>query len=288
MKSQVFPTELEREVFEWTAIAYPSEILVLLRVARRVHLWMEPYLYRVVQVCPEPPYSILRDAILRPAPQSKPADFYRNAVRHVYLDSISPWSPQVLQVCTRTRTFAAAGNSSRPILLAILLEMDLRHLSLSLRALFGGAEYIEMNHPVLSSITHLDIFDDITEADSRIWLHLNSLPALTHLCLNDHVPGYILRMVLSLCPRLQVLANIWQFSLSSESRRLTRNTPLKDARFVVGVYRDYGSEWAAGARGGPDFWSAAENFIARKCSGAIPESRYYIQVRLLRSHIWSN
>ncbi|KAJ7899510.1 hypothetical protein B0H14DRAFT_1654572 [Mycena olivaceomarginata] len=134
-----------------------------------------------------------------------------------------------------------------------------------------------MNHPVFSFITHLDIFDDITEDDKRIWPHFDSLPALTHLCLNDHVPSLILRTVLSLCPRLQVLANIWEFCRQSEGRLLACNPPLKDSRFVVGVYRNYGSEWAAGARGDHDFWSAVDDFISRKRSGAIPESRYWMR-----------
>ncbi|KAJ7438923.1 hypothetical protein B0H11DRAFT_2103436 [Mycena galericulata] len=105
------PSDLEREIFEWTAIAYPRMILHLFRVARRVKLWVEPYLYRLIYVCDLPPYPIMENDILRPTPRSKPASFYRDAVRHLGL-SDSRWSPPVLEALTGVRTFAAMGEEN--------------------------------------------------------------------------------------------------------------------------------------------------------------------------------
>ncbi|KAJ7438916.1 hypothetical protein B0H11DRAFT_2103416, partial [Mycena galericulata] len=275
------PTELEREIFEWTAIAHPTTIPVLLRVARRVRLWVEPYLYRVVKVSSRPPYSIMREDLLRPGPQSKPASFYQKAVRHLYLDQQSEWSPEVLRVCTRTRSFSATGSSSDPSLLPILLEMDLRQLSLSLEHFFDGVGYIEINHPLFTSITHLEIFDDITKSHTQIGQQIASLPTLTHLCLNGRIPADILRAILSECPNLHILVNLWHYYKVTEGRALARNPPLKDSRFVVGIYRDYWREWEASARGDNDCWRAAENFIAQKRCGAIPESRYWLSYWIL-------
>ncbi|KAJ7438915.1 hypothetical protein B0H11DRAFT_2293615 [Mycena galericulata] len=276
------PAELEREIFEWTAITHPTTIPVLLRVARRVRLWVEPYLYRVVKVSSHPPYSIIQEDLLRPGPQSKPASFYQNAVRHLYLDQESEWSPEVLRVCTRTRSFSATGRSPNPSLLLILLETDLRQLGVSLEHLFGGVRYIDLNHPLFTSITHLDIFDDITESYYiQIPQQIASLPTLTHLCLNDHVPADILRAILSDCTNLHILVNLWHYSKVSEGRALARNPPLKDSRFVVGMYQNYPREWEAGARGDNDCWRAAENFIAQKRRGAIPESRYWLSYWIL-------
>ncbi|KAJ7744069.1 hypothetical protein DFH07DRAFT_963905 [Mycena maculata] len=274
------PLEIEQEIFEWRAISDPSSITVLMRVSRRVRLWVEPYLYRVIMVGAWPPYSIMKDDILG-VTQSKPASFYRDAVRHLYLREVQEprfsWSPEVLQLCSRTHNLAAAGGSANPTLIPILLQMDLRRLSLSLGELFGGAERIDLKHPLFNYITHLDIFDDIPEADTQIVPHIAALPVLTHLCMNNHVPADILRALLSDCPSLNIFVNLWHWYRTPSGRIQARNPPLRDARFVVGVYRDYAREWEAGARGEePDFWTIAEDFVAQKRSGAIPESRYWM------------
>ncbi|KAJ7928326.1 hypothetical protein B0H13DRAFT_2311607 [Mycena leptocephala] len=44
-----FPPDLEREIFGTTALMYPGEMPTLLRVARRVLIWIEPLLYRVTK-----------------------------------------------------------------------------------------------------------------------------------------------------------------------------------------------------------------------------------------------
>ncbi|KAJ7453264.1 hypothetical protein B0H11DRAFT_2071639 [Mycena galericulata] len=184
------PPEIEQEIFGWTAIHYPSSIPTLMRVARRVQLWgvcnvVEPYLFRVIMPPPGPPFSIIENAVLRPTPQSKPASFYRDAVRYV--------------------------------------------------------------HFVYQSET--------------------SLPALTHLCLNNSVPDQILHALLSDCPHLHLLVTLWYFLIA---RTAPRDPPVSDPRFVVGSYKDFEDEWTAGAHGAPDFWTLAEEFVARKRSGAIP------------------
>ncbi|KAJ7458296.1 hypothetical protein B0H11DRAFT_2061639 [Mycena galericulata] len=266
------PPEIEREIFEWTAIHHPSSIPTLLRVARRVQLWVEPYLYRIMIPEPGRPYSIVEDAVLRPTSQSRPASFYRDAVRHLYLSYQFDASPEVLKVFTRTRYLAVTGSRVDSIspseLIPILLGMDLRRLSLSLEDLFGGREHIDLNHPLFNSITHLDVFDHVASIAPQISPHVTALPALTHLCLNNGVPGHILRALLSDCPRLRVLVNLW--GIASPARYFARNPPVSDPRFVVGVYSDYKNEWIAGARGALDFWTIAEEFVRRKRSGGIP------------------
>ncbi|KAJ7483899.1 hypothetical protein B0H11DRAFT_1193551 [Mycena galericulata] len=276
MKNSTLPPELEREIFECAAIYHPNLIPSLLRVARRVQLWVEPYLYRIIVTHPGPPYTIVEDAILRPTPHSKPASFYRDAVRHVYLSHQHDVSPEILQMFTRTRNLAMTATSS-PELLPILLEMDLRRLSLSLEDIFDSRQHIDLKHPLFNSITHLDVFDAMGEIDAYIAPHLASLPALTHLCLNNRVPGHILRALLSDCPRLRLLVNLWYYQKASSGRALADDPPVADRRFVVGLYRDYQREWTAGARGEPDFWTMAEDFVARKRGGAIPESLYWME-----------
>ncbi|KAJ7430814.1 hypothetical protein B0H11DRAFT_902556 [Mycena galericulata] len=282
------PLELEREIFEWTAIVYPRMIPTLLRVAHCVKLWVEPYLYRSIRIRRNlPPYSIMESDLLRPTPQSKPASFYRDAVRYLYLDGSSwSWSPNVLGVCTRTRTFAVLD--ATPALLPILRQMNLRELGIHLQELFGDPRHIDLKHSLFDSITHLDIYDLITEDDTQIAPHLAALPALTHLCLNNHVPAHILQALASDLPGLHIFVNLLHGHSIAPAHlsRLLRphsslsppfeDPPLRDPRFVISVYLDSGVEWEASARGAPDFWSAVEDFLALKRSGEIPESCYWM------------
>ncbi|KAJ7458298.1 hypothetical protein B0H11DRAFT_2061645 [Mycena galericulata] len=271
------PPEIEQEIFGWTAIHYPSSIPTLMRVARRVQLWVEPYLFRVIMPPPGPPYSIIENAVLRPTPQSKPASFYRDAVRYVHFVYQSETSPAVLKVLTRTRNVVVTGDWPGPDpaaeLIQILLEMDLRRLSLSLEDLFSGREHIDLKHPLFNSITHLHLFDHAASIAAQLSPHISSLPALTHLCLNNSVPDQILHALLSDCPHLHLLVTLWYFLIA---RTAPRDPPVSDPRFVVGSYKDFEDEWTAGAHGAPDFWTLAEEFVARKRSGAIPESCYWM------------
>lgn len=211
----------------------------------------------------------MEDSILRT--HSKPADFYRDSVRHIYLDYQSGnWSPEVLKACTRTRNLVALR--SAPNLIPILCQMDLRQLSIYLYQLFGGTQQIDLKHSIFTSITHLDIFDLIMKDKTQILSGIPSLPALTHLCLNQDVPPDALQTLLSDCPALHILLNLWHQNREAAARALADNPPVRDPRFVVGVYRDYWREWESGARARdePYFWSLADDFIAQKRRGAIP------------------
>ncbi|KAJ7443156.1 hypothetical protein FB451DRAFT_1437844 [Mycena latifolia] len=203
-----FPLDLERDIFETTALVHPSTIPGLLRVARRIHIWIEPFLYRVVQVGKDPPYSAMGSAILR-ATKSKPASFFHNAVRHLVLVISATWTFQeaveVLKVCTGLEGFASEGDFLDPTLLPILEKLPLRRLSTDLYRLFDGYESIDLTHPLFTSLTNLEILDPIYDDDTRIIAYLPALPALTHLRLSDNVPWKHVETLLADCPRLEVL-----------------------------------------------------------------------------------
>ncbi|KAJ7617151.1 hypothetical protein FB45DRAFT_1034449 [Roridomyces roridus] len=266
------PLDVERETFEWAAIAQPSSIPTLLRVAQRVRSWVEPYLYRAIKVAPYPPYSLMARDVLTPLSRSKPARFYTDAVRHLYIQD-QPRA-DVLRICTRTRSITSYGLA--PELMTILPQMpDLRRLSLSLRELFDPNP--PRMQPFLSRITHLDLHDIIGEDDDEdpIVRLLPLLPALTHLCLCDQVPP--VRKILVECTRLEILVNLWLVSGADlgRGRRLAATPPVQDPRFVVSVYNDVNEEWGAEVRG-HSVWDAADDFVARKRRGEIPDSRYWM------------
>ncbi|KAF7340281.1 hypothetical protein MVEN_01947100 [Mycena venus] len=181
---------------------HPSTIPTLLRVARRVLIWIEPLLYRVV--CSNKHLAILS------AMKSKPPAFFHNAVRHLLLDGISTdWTMEeayiVLGLCKGVINFSAIGKFSNPSLLPILSVMRIQRMAACLEVLFGDPQSIDLYHRAFSSITHLDIFDEIGPGETNICPHLPILPALTHLCLSKDVPRDIMQGLLTNCPRLEIL-----------------------------------------------------------------------------------
>ncbi|KAJ6564436.1 hypothetical protein B0H19DRAFT_1258885 [Mycena capillaripes] len=75
----LLPEDLEREIFEISAHSRPVFIPILMLVARRVKIWLEPLLYRTI-VLDNPSvlkgYPIYSWAIL----ESKPASFFHHAI----------------------------------------------------------------------------------------------------------------------------------------------------------------------------------------------------------------
>ncbi|KAJ7446376.1 hypothetical protein FB451DRAFT_1567894 [Mycena latifolia] len=266
-----FPLDLEREIFETTALVHPSTIPGLLRVARHIHIWIEPFLYRNVNVGKDPPYSAMGSTILR-ATKSKPASFFHNAVRHLVLDISATWTLDdargVLKLCTRLEAFSAWGHFTDPTLLHILEELRLRRLSTDLDRLFGGYQSIDLTHSLFVSLTHLEIFDAIYEDDTQIIAHLPTLPALTHLRLNENVPWKHVQRLLAECPRLEVLISIFPRLRAPWAAQWARTSPIRDPRFVITVYRAPMASWSL-CQCRPSAWSLADEFVARRRSGII-------------------
>ncbi|KAJ7617077.1 hypothetical protein FB45DRAFT_222350 [Roridomyces roridus] len=264
------PLDVERETFEWTAIAYPRSIPALLRVARRVRVWVEPYLYRAVKVAPHPPYTIIEQDIVHPTPNSKSLNFYRQAVRHLYI--LDAPAAEVLRVCTHIQTIASFGLVAELIPVLACMK-DLCQLSLSLRELFDGTvpSCLPMHSHCFRTITHLDLHDVIDDDDSNILQLLPTLPVLTHLCLCDQVPP--VRKLLAECKHLRILVNPWDESSAEQAQELAKEPRTQDDRFVVTVYEDINGEWEANVRGWT-VWAAADDFVERKRRGEIPKSCY--------------
>ncbi|KAJ7465970.1 hypothetical protein FB451DRAFT_1138083 [Mycena latifolia] len=273
-----FPRELEREIFEMAALMHPGQIPTLLRVASRVLLWTEPVLYRVVRVDKYVPYSRgLLNAI-----KSKPPSFLQGAVRHLLLRHTPFWTADegtvVLKMCTGVVNLAIFGRLSNPSILPILANMRVQRLCVSLIDLFGENMVVDLTHPLFEFITHLDVLD-VADDDDVILMcsRIPVLPALTHLCLNGQVLWHAVDALLAECPRLGLLANFWHRDLALFAYQYAQDTPVHDPRFVVGLYEDYNSDWEAGAKGLPDFWSRADDFVARKRNGAIEAGCYWLE-----------
>ncbi|KAJ7435857.1 hypothetical protein FB451DRAFT_1379198 [Mycena latifolia] len=265
-----FPPELEREIFEMTALMHPGAIPTLSRVAYRTHVWIEPLLYRVVRVNGDPAWSGISSALLR-ATKLEPAPSFFHNVRHILLDTSAAWdfdgTRNVLNLCTGLVDLAVIGVLGTvaldPAILPILQKIQLRRFSAVLARLFGGSDLIDLTHPAFASITHLNIFDEIGER-IRAQIPLPLLPTLTHLALYEQVPWDLVKELLEECPRLHVLLVAFHKTVEESGRDWARKAPIDDVRFVVTQYTDYTTDWEGGAKGLADFWSLADDFVARK------------------------
>ncbi|KAJ7828976.1 hypothetical protein B0H13DRAFT_2116563 [Mycena leptocephala] len=279
------PPELEHKIFEISALVHPGMVPTLLRVARRVQIWIEPLLYRLIWFDhpPNDPRQIAETNAVLAAMESKATSVFRE-VRNLFLKCSSGGPAEkgcsLLRLCPNVvKLFLSPSSSSaEPQLVTVLGGMHICKLSVWLPNLFGAeslATGIDFTHPLFISITHLHILNRI-EMENEIYPGLTGLPALTHLALNQTVLWDALRKVLYGCKKLAVLVNLWPMFRSFRGREFSEKTPFSDTRFVVTAYTDLWREWRAGAEGGMDFWTAANGFIARKQRGEISNSCYWL------------
>ncbi|KAJ6463164.1 hypothetical protein C8R47DRAFT_1225281 [Mycena vitilis] len=253
----VFPAELEREIFETAAMMHASQIPTLLLVARRVLLWIEPLGYTIIRVTATP--SDMLDT-LRNAMTSKPPIFFT-------LSATSCWSGP-----TATSLVLPYYYSS-PDLLPILAQLHLQRLAIHPQRLFGSGT-IDFEHPLFHSITHLTLL--VAEGVPDALQDIPKLPALTHLSLSPLIPRELLMTVLAKCPRMMLLLTQWHTSF--EERYEADQIPcIYDVRFVMRMYDDCWVELEDNAKGLPDFWDEADDFVARKRKGEI-EGEWYLRV----------
>jgi len=160
-------------------------------------------LYRVVRLTDTADAS---SALLNTV-ESKPADFFKNAVRHLCLDTYEVnEATRILEICTGVVDLALTSHLAKPELLVNLAKMSLRRLSTSLSDLFDGE--IDLTHPSFAHITHLDIFDvnNLVEICDQI----PKLPAITHVALDGElVSTGMVETLLVECPRLRLLILLW-------------------------------------------------------------------------------
>ncbi|KAJ6598390.1 hypothetical protein DFH09DRAFT_1394599 [Mycena vulgaris] len=268
----VLPVELEREIFETTALLHRNTIPVLLRVARRVLIWIEPLLYTVLSMYEEEMAKAVQRAM-----RVKLPSFFRDNVRHLWLNPSLSMSDEelydLLRLCPRLVSLACFGDFSSPVLLPILQGMsEVRRWSGSLDCLFGSRAAIDLGNPFFRTVTHMNIVGALAMDNSDLQMcgGLAAMPALTHLCQSAALwYGDFLRHVLDQCSHLQLVVNFLHTPDIEVARRIAASPPVADVRFVVYVCDNYWDDWYTGTRGGNDFWAAADAFVARKRRGEI-------------------
>ncbi|KAJ7171433.1 hypothetical protein C8R46DRAFT_1190747 [Mycena filopes] len=257
----VLPAELERDIFETTALLHPKTIPPLLRVARRVLIWIEPFLYRVTRF--EVPQNPRILALLQ-----KPPEFRNLAVRHLVLLATGDDALRLLNTCKGITTLGIGSSSpeSSTALASILPDSRIRRLAMRLPRISP-----ELRRSLFAAITHLVIFEIVPDILTSFCAEIPHLPTLTHCSFfyfPDRMPRDAFLQVLAESPRLHLL--LLQTSASSY-HDLVKDVPaVHDVRFVLaralGVYWDVWDE----------YWSRAEEFIAKKRGREIAETRYWL------------
>ncbi|KAK7050667.1 tyrosinase central domain-containing protein [Favolaschia claudopus] len=264
------PPELEKYIFELAADSSFHGIPSLLLVARRVHVWIEPYLYRVVRVNVSKTSTAMIRQLL-----TKPPEFISNAVRHLALEHKAREADKLLTLCKNLIDLSPSSLYNTPDLLPTLSEVRPQQLSLLLGGLFEPSQ-IDLSHPAFTSLTHLDVCDHSDESLAQICHQIPSLSALTHICLYYGVSRDLALTTLERCPRLKVLMIMW-LPEDWETYEEEREPREYDVRFVIGLYDDYWEDWEVNARGGDNgFWIRGENFVERKRRGEIEATRYWL------------
>ncbi|KAJ6518474.1 hypothetical protein DFH09DRAFT_1331835 [Mycena vulgaris] len=165
------PSDLERQIFELTALSRPVSILSLMRVAYRVKHWVEPLLYRtlvsgVYSTIDGIPSYTAEDFthIVR----TKSAAFLHDSVRNLLVYSVpEEHTKAILLACSGIENLWILPPPSSPNGSRTAVDfMSLRHLHL----------------------IHLELFDGLNDEDEDVasWTGIRALPHLTHLSLDTY------------------------------------------------------------------------------------------------------
>ncbi|KAJ7604475.1 hypothetical protein FB45DRAFT_51216 [Roridomyces roridus] len=261
------PLELEQTIFVLTAYVDPLSVPILMLVAWRVKDWVERLQYRVIlfsgglagldgeRMYPhEDDDSFSRLLSLSPS-------LLRDSVRHLCLCQLPHHDVEALVTACPNVEDLWGG----PERLDAIGALPLKRLHASLVPLFFPKP-IEFQHPLFSRLTHLEIFDRQVSVELASWSGLAVLPHLTHLAFNDEDFLYIFPDILRLCPSLKVLALVLAYH--GHPPRVSEELA-RDPRFVWMMCAQFIQDWHMGALSGADYWTRAEDFVARRRAGLL-------------------
>ncbi|KAF7367201.1 hypothetical protein MSAN_00980400 [Mycena sanguinolenta] len=263
------PPELEQGIFEIAALARPTAISVLMLVARRVRVWVEPLLYRVV---------FLKEGLMDiglPVFTAAALEQISHNLRHVKHLFINPRSVEKtdlekwLVACTGITNLYAQFGCTPKILPAISGFTSVRYLTIDARTLCGG----DVPLPLFLTVTHLELLEWTSTTDSvdHICPNLSLIPCLTHIALNGDLHTNLSHAALCAITQLQCIV-----FLVAEAP-FGGSPLLDDSRFVcIEEGLSFYNDWLNGALFGEDYWSFADAFLTARRAGTVSRSRYRI------------
>lgn len=279
------PPELEREIFEFGGLSCPGCIPTLMLVSRAVCEWyfvlvclkgvlftffrMEPHLYHImIFTLPQAPLLL---ATLR----TRSPSFISSTVRKLFIsdDPVLSMSSDDIQTilsrCSGTTDlfFAVRGRVYLPLISA----MPLQRLSAPIPSIFAGP--VDFTHTLFANLTHLCVFP-LMRDDPTQWAGLYIIRGLTHLSFHAFKWVETLKDVLQRCSNLHVLVNFYFTSGSVGSQRDGDLVLAHDVRYVRMKRGFYAKDWKVGVYGGRDYWTRADEWVAKRTLGEVHRKFY--------------
>ncbi|KAJ7128812.1 hypothetical protein C8R43DRAFT_1027226 [Mycena crocata] len=259
----LFPPELEREIFEIAAREHLPGISVLLLVAHRVRIWIEPILYETLMFCYPlgAGLPVISSKGILQLLDSRPASFFHDSVRQLLCaDPTQLELETILAKCSGAHNIYIPG-SSRLTFLSLLKQMAPRRLHVtSLFHLFLPV-LVDYSLPLFARLTHLDLshWDFLPESPNPA-----ALPCLTHLAVQGPTASghTAIERALADCPHLRVLLVI-RLNATAVNHELSAHFA-HDLRFVQMLVPDPIADWKSGAMGGEDCWSKADAIVRER------------------------
>ncbi|KAJ7670101.1 hypothetical protein DFH06DRAFT_1321120 [Mycena polygramma] len=298
------PSELEHLIFETAALLRPRSIPKLMLVAWRVKIWVEPLMYRTIilsdsddelynleKLIDENAYPLaIKSSTFLFLLQTKPPSFFKNSIRQLHISDThlnATQEAEVQSACSDVNNLWLADQLHTTL---TTINMPLERVHCALYALFGTGA-IDFTHRMFASITHLELFDVPERIDVEAWSALSDLPHLTHFAFNDdRINAKDNRVVLLMddyLPMCLTLLQTWTslrilvllYSRSLRTRTELEKAPrlVEDCRVVVMPCDEFLVDWIMGAYAGSDYWSRAEQFVAKRKSGEIDALEYFLE-----------
>lgn len=142
--------------------------------------------------------------------------------------------------------------------------------------IFGARQEIDFGHRLFATLTHLEIFDDEPFSPEK-WAELALIPHLTHLCFNEHLVVDMLLVVLRACASLRVLVVFDPILPTPIASNGDERALAQDPRFVAMTSPPPYQDWTTGAHSGIDYWSRAEDFVAKRRAREIDPLQYTLK-----------
>ncbi|KIM39516.1 hypothetical protein M413DRAFT_192527 [Hebeloma cylindrosporum] len=253
------PPDLERLIFELAARDVgPKGSTTLLLVAKRVHDWIRPLIYRVFNQMATHPFPDFH----RADPQLLENIGHLAEKLLVGYNPASKYSLKtLLSFCPNIVDLAIWESLLRVFIPATAMDkLPLRRLS----AHFSDFMYEDfLNRPFFVGLTHLDVLSFMGVYWNKQFEALTHLPNLTHLSISCSTDFDVIPQLLRHCRLLRIFMLTPDTPYLYFKRNFTKEelAEINDHRFLLlecppfpGLVHD----WEKGARGGIDFWAFGE------------------------------
>ncbi|KAJ7059546.1 hypothetical protein C8F01DRAFT_1370451 [Mycena amicta] len=264
-KDPRLPPELEREIFETSALLHPGMRYILVLVASRVHTWIEPTLYRTIA-----PDGSERSEHILALSRSKSPGFFQSAVRRVILRRETHKRPEILRL-TPGATHVAIGDrfNVEPIS-ETLLEMRQIQCLVARSGGLAGANLLDASLAVWACLTHLHFLDRWSIGEEKTRAFVFGLPSLTHLAIESSQSWHWIERLVQNAHRLRILVLLGWDEVSATFVAENAVKHIADARLVVCAPET----WDESVREGYNFWDVAQEFLRQKTDGKVNESPF--------------